>query len=185
MSHRQTGRLVGALFLTAFLFYGIGSALAPGPAGLTLMLLNSAGVAAIGALAFRLLRAPARRTALVYLLTRITEAVALAIGTLFLANGDAGANNTAYVTAMVALGIGSVTFCLALSGQHVVPRWFGLWGVVGYVLLAAGMLLEPVIPGAAVALAVPGGLFEMALGVLLLVRGWPARTPAAELSTAR
>jgi hypothetical protein len=179
VAHRQAGRLVGTLFLAAFLLYGLGSTLAPAPAGLTLMVLNSAAVAAIGVLAFLLLRASARRTALVYLAARIVEALALATGVLFLANGDAGANNTAYVTAMVALGIGSVPFCLALARQNVAPRWVGLWGAAGYVLLALGMLLEPALPGAAVALAVPGGLFEMTLGVLLLVRGWPAGEPAA------
>jgi hypothetical protein len=177
--HRQAGRLVGALFLAAFLFYGIGSALAPAPAGLTLMLLNSADVATIGVLAFLLLRTAARRTALVYLATRIVEALALAVGVLFLANGDTEANNAAYVAAMVALGIGSVPFCLALARQQVTPRWLGLWGAVAYPLLALGVLLEPVVPGAAVALAVPGGLFEVALGALLLVRGWPGSTPVA------
>lgn len=179
MPHPQAGRLVGALFLAAFLLYGLGSALAPAPAGLTLMLLNSAGVAAIGVLAFLLLRATDRRTARVYLATRIVEALALAAGVLFLANGDTGANNTAYVAAMVALGIGSVPFCLALARHGVAPRWVGLWGAAGYALLALGVLLEPLVPGAAVVLAVPGGLFEMALGVLLLVRGWPAGEPVA------
>lgn len=179
MPHRQAGRLVGALFLAAFLFYGIGSSLAPEPPGRALMLLNSAGVAGIGVLAFVLLRTAARRTALVYLATRVAEALALAIGVLFLANGDTAANNTAYVIAMVALGVGSVPFCLALARQRVTPRWLGLWGAAGYVLLALGVLLEPVVPGAAVVLAAPGGLFEVTLGVLLVVRGWPASAQVA------
>ncbi len=53
----------------------------------------------------------------------------LAIGVLFLARGDAGANDVAYMVAMV-------------------------------------------------------GLFEVTLGVLLLVRGWPAPAPATPPSAA-
>jgi hypothetical protein len=179
MSHRQAGRFAGALFLAVFLLYGMGSALAPQPAGITLMLLNSAGVAAIGVILFRLLRPAAPRTALLYVLTRITEAVLLAVGVVFLAGGNTSANNTVYVVAMVVLGVGSLPFCLALTTHNGIPRWFGVWGMAGYALLALGVVLEPVVPGAGVALAVPGGLFEVALGVLLLVRGWPADTSAS------
>ncbi|MFD2796094.1 DUF4386 domain-containing protein [Promicromonospora vindobonensis] len=184
MSHRQAGRLAGTLFLAVFLLYGVGSTLAPQPAGLTLMVLNSAGVATIGAIAFRLLRTAAPRTALVYVLARITEAVALAIGVLFLAGGNAEANQAAYVAAMVVLGVGSVPFCLALARHRVAPRWLSMWGVVGYVLLAVGVGLDSAVPGAGVALAVPGGLFELTLGVLLLVRGWPTRAPTVTPSVA-
>jgi hypothetical protein len=147
------------------------------------MVLNSAGVATIGAIAFRLLRTTAPRTALIYMLARITEAVTLAIGVLFLASGNADANDDAYVAAMVVLGVGSVPFCLALARHHVAPRWLGMWGAAGYVLLAVGVLLESAVPGAGVALAVPGGLFELTLGMLLLARGWPTFTPAVQPPT--
>jgi hypothetical protein len=41
MNHRTAGRIVGALFLAAFLFYGIGSALGASPVGIALIILNS------------------------------------------------------------------------------------------------------------------------------------------------
>ena len=49
-SGRTPGRVAGALFLAAFLLYGVGNALSNTWLGLTLMLANSAAVAAIGAL---------------------------------------------------------------------------------------------------------------------------------------
>ncbi|CAL9528838.1 hypothetical protein SUDANB121_04012 [Nocardiopsis dassonvillei] len=172
MSHRNAGRLAGALFLAAFLFYGGGSALADRPLGLGLMLLNSAAVATIGAAAFRALREAAPRTAWSYLTVRLLEAVLLALGTLFLAFGPAAGNDIVYGAAMLVLGVGSIPFCRALAAQRWAPRWFAGWGVLGYALLAAGAMLEFAVAGAGVLLAIPGGLFEIALGLLLLRRGF-------------
>ena len=56
MSNRTTGRFVGALFLAAFVCYGVGSALVDRPVGAALMLLNSVVVATIGALVFGIFR---------------------------------------------------------------------------------------------------------------------------------
>ena len=56
MSNRTTGRIVGALFLAAFVCYGVGSALVDRPVGAALMLLNSVVVATIGALVFGIFR---------------------------------------------------------------------------------------------------------------------------------
>jgi hypothetical protein len=70
MSNRTTGRLVGVLFLAAFLCYGVGSALADSPVGPALMLLNSVVVATIGVLVFGVFRRPHPRTSATYLITR-------------------------------------------------------------------------------------------------------------------
>lgn len=177
MAPRNTGRLVGVLFLAAFLLYGGGSALSDRPLGLGLMLLNSVAVATIGAATFRVLRAAIPRTAWSYLVVRALEAALLAVGTLFLASGSHAGNDLAYGAAMLTLGAGSIPFCLMLAAQHRVPRWFGGWGAIGYALLAVGSVLEFAVPGSGVLLAAPGGLFEVALGLLLIRRGFP--DPAA------
>ncbi|TDQ47207.1 DUF4386 family protein [Actinorugispora endophytica] len=174
MSHRAAGRLTGALFLAAFVFYGGGSALADRPVGIGLMLLNSVAVAAIGGLAFRALREPAPRTARLYLAVRAAEAVLLALGVALLGSGAAAANDIAYATAMFVLGAGSVPFCLALGRHRWVPGWFAWWGAAGYALLGLGAVVEFALPGAGIALAAPGGLFEVAFGLFLLGRGFPA-----------
>lgn len=105
-SLRTTGRLVGALFVSAFLLYGGGqylilsavgedvavpvnaSSLTLLCAGSVLLLLNSTAVITIGVLAFRVLRRDYRGIATLYLGTRGVEAVLLALapaGTLVLA----------------------------------------------------------------------------------------------------
>ena len=57
--------------------------------------------------------------------------------------------------------------------------------MVGYALLAAGAMLELVGLGLGQVLTIPGGLFEMALGITLLARGFPELAgppPEAEMS---
>ncbi|MFV2197847.1 DUF4386 family protein [Nocardiopsis sp. LOL_012] len=186
MSPRSTGRVAGALFLAAFVLYGGGGALSDRPVGLGLMLANSVAVALIGAALFRALRGSAPRVAWSYLSVRVVEAVLLALGVLFLASGEAAGNDIAYGIAMFALGAGSVPFFLVLAAQRRVPRWFAWWGAAGYAALAVGAVLEFAVAGAGVVLAVPGGLFEVAFGFLLLWRGLPgARTGAEEAAAER
>jgi hypothetical protein len=115
------------------------------------------------------------------------EAVLLAVGVLLISMGSAEGNSLAYQVAMLILGVGSVPFCLALLRDQFVPRWLAIWGMVGYAVLAAGALLELVGLAVGLVLAIPGGLFEVALGVILMVRGFPEpiRTaPTSQMSAA-
>jgi hypothetical protein len=106
MTTTRAGRVIGALFLSAFVLYGGGEFLVasttdnatPLPqnaaslgllsAGATLLLLNSLAVATIGTVAFHVLRRRHHRIAAIYLVTRSVEAGLLALaplGTLMLA----------------------------------------------------------------------------------------------------
>jgi len=214
MSIKTTGRVVGGLFLSGFVLYGGGSFLLasatdgapPLPenatslgqlsAGATLLLLNSAAVAAIGTLAFRVLRRPHHRTARTYLATRTTEAALLALaplGTLTLAfaarsgtstDTDSGIQSlartavenseSAYWLAMAILGVGSIFFCRALLRSALLPRFLAVWGMVGYGIFALGSALQLAGYGVGLALSAPGGLFEVAVGAFLLVKGFAA-----------
>jgi hypothetical protein len=174
------GRIVGVLFLAAFVCYGIGSALVDRPIGVGLMLLNSVVVAAIGALVFGVLRPRHGRTAAIYLLVRTLEAALLAAGVLLVVlMAWPQGNDIGYQLAMIILGIGSVPFCWVVLRERFLPGWLAVCGIVGYVLLAVGALLE--LGGVAVGLvfAIPGGLFEIALGLVLIARGF--RAPVATL----
>ena len=186
MSNLSTGRIVGALFLAAFVCYGAGSALIDSPIGVALVMLNSVVVATLGILVFRVLRHSHIRTAVTYLATRALEAVLLAVGAaLLILIGSVTANDLAYHAAMLALGVGSVPFCRALMQSQFVPGWLAVVGMVGYALLAAGAMLELVGLGLGLVLTIPGGLFEMALGITLLARGFPELAgppPEAEMS---
>jgi hypothetical protein len=181
MSSRTTGRAIGALFLLAFLAYGVGGALAGSasvPAGALLMLANSAVVAGIGVLAFPVLRQHSELTAHAYLVGRAVEAALLAVGVVFLLLPEPvpAGNHYSYQVAMMAVGAVGVLFCRVLLRARLVPRAVAVWGVVGYAVFLLGAVLEVLGYGVGVALSVPGGLFEIALGVLLIAKGFAAPT---------
>jgi len=175
------GRLVGALVLLAFVLYGGGSALVASGGSLSwwgaaLVLLNSAGVLAIGLVARPVLAGTHPRTSVAYLATRVVEGVLLAAGLALVLGDEPAAADGAYWVAMTVLGLGSVLFCRALLQAGLVPRPLAAWGVAGYAFLAAGGLLELTGRDVGLLLSAPGGLFEVALGVQLVARGF--RTPA-------
>lgn len=177
-------RTFGALVLAAFVLYGVGSAQPDQPIGLALVSLNSLAVTIVGLIGFRLLRSQHRRIGTGYLAARVAEAVLLAGGVGLVAfTESADADTTGYLLAMIALGLGSVPFCHVLGQGGWLPTWLARWGVVGYALLVAGALLE-LTTGRAVTLlfAVPGGLFELTLGLYLLWRGFghPGRVHASQ-----
>ena len=188
---RRTARIVGILFLAAFLAYGVGTAIATSIAGsadprgsdlllitgAALMLLNSAFVIGIGVLMFPILRAHNNDIAAGYLGTRIFEGVVLAIGVvslIVLTGSDAiNANAAFYSVAEAGLGIGSLFFCALLFRTGLVPRWLAVWGFIGYACFAAGNLLELFgVAGAGIVAAIPGGLFELTFGIWLIARGF-------------
>lgn len=216
MSQISTGRLVGALFLSAFVFYGVGALLVESvttqpdvlaavsnhplrlSGGAFLMLLNSVVVAAIGVLVYRVLGNRSPMTASTYLVARAFEATVLAAGVVFILmlvplaeNGNDGeslsvalvaGNGIAFQIAMLGLGIGSVVMCRALLVSQLVPRFLALWGVAGYAVFALGAVLELFGIGVGMLLAIPGGLFEVALGLTLWARGFanPADSTARD-----
>ncbi len=162
--------------------------------GVLLMLLNSVVVVTIGVAAYPVLRRHHPLAGWVYLLTRGLEATLLAVSSVLLLSlvplaheldetGDPSlaamariAQETSahsYWVAMLGLSLGSLWFCRALLHGRLVPRPLAAWGVAGYVLLATGSVLELLGHRVGVLLAAPGGLFEAALGVLLLVKGFP------------
>ena len=172
------GRCAGALFLLAFVFYGVGSALAGRLAGTALVALNSVLVAAIGVLVFRALRRLHPGTAWTYLGARGVEAFLLTAGVFLL---DSARADAAYQLAMLSLGLGSLPFCLGLNRLGWLPSWLAIWGFAGYTLLAAGAAAELMGAAVGLVLAIPGGLFEIVFGLLLLARGF-APSIAADLN---
>jgi hypothetical protein len=201
MSSRTIGRAVGALFLLAFVVYIAGGALidsgsSTAGAGALLMLVDSAVVLAIGVLVFPVLKPHDEVTAHAYLAGRAVEAVMLAVGVVFLLLLMPLGNHYSYQIAMMSVGTVGVLFCRVLFRARLVPRFLAVWGMVGYAVFLAGAALEVLGYGVGVALSVPGGLFEIALGVLLIAKGFPTNPvplshpaslahPAAQLSTGR
>lgn len=171
------GRVFGGIVLAAFLLYGIGSATADQPIGLVLVVVNSIAVAFAGFIGFRLVRAADHDVGLGYLAARLAEAGLLAGGILMAeVAGVGGADTNGYLLAMIALSVGSIPFCKTLGRRRRIPQPLATWGIFGYAALAMGALVELATGrSVAVVFAVPGGLFEFALGLRLIWRGFDRR----------
>jgi hypothetical protein len=180
--NRWEGRLFGGLVLSAFLLYGIGTALDNETVGLALVTVNSLAVAVVGLIGFRLLRTQNPRAGGVYLAARVAEAILLAGGLALHTLADvSGADNTGYLLGMIALGLGSLPFWRTVGREGLLSYRFALWGVAGYVLLATGAFLELATDRAVVvAFSIAGGLFELAVGIYLLRRGFGVARPRHE-----
>ena len=178
---------------------------APGQAtlGAGLVVLNSLSVVAIPLLLLPILRREHRGSAFAYLAGRLVEAVLLVVGmtalvrfielqqVVHVVRPDPATVEAArvaavkrsfvmYQSAMIALGMSSLFLCRVLFTSHLVPRWLPLWGFAGYAALALGALLELAGRRVGVALAIPGGVFELVLAIWLLAKGLrpPKTTPA-------
>lgn len=154
--------------------------------GCAMMLSNSVIVIAIGLLLRPALASANAKTASTYVTARVIEGLALAVGAFALMSlafsGDAlslshvtsakRVNFIGYQAGMLALGLGSFPFCLLLFTQKFVPGWLALWGLIGYAVFATGALLEFFGLPYGIALSVPGGLFELAFGFWLIIKGF-------------
>lgn len=165
-------KIIGCLFLLAFVLYGVGNALVTSSSdeltlwvGSVLIALNSVGVVVIAALLFPILKRYSGRVAMSYLTARAGEAALLFIGVF-----SAG-NTWAYQTAMLVLGVGSIGFCTVLYRARLVPKPLSVLGLVGYVSLAAGALCELWGLPIGLLMSIPGGIFELGFGLWLLLKG--------------
>lgn len=208
MSTKTIGRIIGALYLVAFVVYiaggelvTAGSASLPDVAshqrqiagGALLMLLNSVAVVLNGVIAFPVVRSRHEISAYGYLVSRTIEGVVLAVGILFLllliplaqqytSTGDSAlpalaqitkdANDYAYQIGMLAVCLAGLIFSRVLLRARLVPAFLAVWGLAGYAVFLAGTILEVLGFGAGLVLSIPGGLFEVALGVWLLAKGF-------------
>jgi len=169
--------------------------------GAFLMLLNTVVDVGKGVLFFPILESHGKRTALAYLSALIVQVVLLDIGVLCLlmlvplgkyAVDVAGANmawatalgslltesNTmAYQIGQATLGVGGVFMCSLLFRTRLLPQSLAAWGVIGYAIHVAGAIAEIFGVHISLVLLIPGGLFELALGFWLLIKGFELRHP--------
>lgn len=172
--------------------------------GALLWLLAVAGDAAHGVLLFPLLKRYHERIAVGYLAARIMDALFIAIMVIFIllqiplgnaylntASADGAALQTlgtlfthgqhvAYQIGMSTLGVAGLLLCYTLYKATLVPRWLAVWGLVGYAIILVGMVSEIMGSGLGLASSLPGGLWEVFMGVWLIVKGFNASAFAAE-----
>lgn len=151
-----------------------------------------------GVLMFPVLKPHSERMAIGYLAFRLVDAVFVAVMVLLLllqiplsseylktaANGAAylqalsavtvQGSQYAYAIGMSALGVSGLMLCYTLYKSKLVPRFFAIWGLVGYAVIFVGMLSEIMGSGLGLMSSLPGGLWEVSIGVWLIAKGFNA-----------
>ena len=157
--------------------------------GAMLMLADAVFVAVIGVLLYSVGRGFSNRVAIGYLITRNLEATGLAVGAIFvllpvtLAGQEVAqlptlsavavqGNAIAYRVAMIALGIGSVPFWYLAYRVRLVPRVLAALGMAGYAIFSTGYALDLLGLDVGLLAAIPGGIFEVAVALWLIVKGF-------------
>jgi hypothetical protein len=174
--------------------------------GAMLMLMAAAFDAAHGVLMLPVLKHHNERIAFGYLGARIVDAVLLAVGVVFLllqiplgreylnAVSDASslqalstlsiqAHLYAYEIGMIAVGLAGLLLCSMFYRATLVPRLVAVWGLAGYALLLSGSVLQVVGFDLRLIHTIPGGLWELFIGVWLIVKGFNASAHAFDAGT--
>ncbi len=169
--------------------------------GAVLWLIAVAGDAAHGVLMFPVLKPHSERMALGYLSARLIDATFIGVMILLILMQipvgieylNAGPADTSYLQAlsgvlthgnlyayeigMSAVGVAGLVLNAMFYRARLVPRALAVWGLVGYAVLLAGSVLQVLGLQLNSLHAIPGGLWEVFIGVWLIVKGF--NTPAA------
>ena len=162
-----------------------------------LWLMAAAWDAAHGVLMFPILKQHnSERIAVGYLGFRIMDGLLIAIMVLFVLVQipigseylNAGASDTSYLQAlstvfmqaqldayniaMTTLGISGLILCYSFYKSKLVPRLLAVWGLVGYATILCESVLEVLGVDLLTIHAIPGGLWEVFIGVWLIVKGF-------------
>jgi hypothetical protein len=163
--------------------------------------------AAHGILMLPVLKQHSERIAFGYLGSRIVDAVFLAVGILFLllqiplgreylsagASAASGlqalstlsiqASLYAYQISMIAVGLAGLMLCYTFYRAKLVPRPVAVWGLAGYATILCGSVLEVLGFDLRLIHTIPGGLWELFIGVWLIAKGFSASPVPSELIT--
>ena len=166
--------------------------------GAILWLMAVVGDTAHGVLMFPILKQHSERIAVGYLAARIVDAIFIAIMMLFILIQiplgseylKAAAPDTFYLQAlgtlftqaklyayeigMSTLGISGLLLCSTLYKAKLVPRWLAVWGLLGYAIILCGMVSAVMGSGLGDLSSLPGGLWEVFMGVWLIAKGFNA-----------
>jgi hypothetical protein len=164
--------------------------------GVVLWLIAVAGDAAHGILMFPVLKRFSERIAFGYFGARIMDAIFVGIMALLilfqipLANEylKAGAPEIvqamsavlmqaqlyAYHFGMLTVGVAGLMLCYLFYKTQLLPRFLGVWGLVGYAVILGGSVLEVLGFSLNSIHTIPGGLWELFIGVWLILKGFSA-----------
>jgi len=173
--------------------------------GVVLWLVTVVGDAAHGILMYPVLQRHSVRAAVGYLGARIMDATFIAVMTLMIlvhipigvefakSGSDASYFRSlsavltqgqlyAYEIAMITVGVAGLILCSVFYRATLIPRPLAIWGLVGYAILLGGSVLQILGFQLNSLNAIPGGLWEMFIGVWLIVKGF--NPPVSDAPTA-
>ena len=90
------------------------------------------------------------------------------------------ASQYAYQIGMSTLGLAGLMLCYTLYRAKLVPRPLAIWGLVGYAIIFCGMVSDIMGSGLGLASSIPGGLWEVFIGVWLIAKGFNANPSAQD-----
>lgn len=82
------------------------------------------------------------------------------------------ANLYAYHLGMIFVGLAGLMMCYMFYRVKLVPRFLAIWGLVGYATILCGSVLEVMGFNLHMIQTIPGGLWELFIGVWLIVKGF-------------
>jgi len=145
---------------------------------------------------FPVLKPHSERAAVGYLSARIIDATFIAVMALFIlvqiplgiAYLNAGSSDTSYLEAlsavlteanlyayefaMITVGVAGLILSSMFYRAQLVPRLLAVWGLIGYAVLLSGSVLQALGFNLSSIQAIPGGLWELFIGVWLIVKGF-------------
>jgi hypothetical protein len=164
--------------------------------GALLWLSTVAGDAAHGILMFPVLKPHSERGAVGYLGARIIDATFIAVMALLILIQipvgieylNAGSSDTSYLQAlstvltaanlyayefaMITVGVAGLILSFMFYRTQLVPRLLAIWGLIGYAILLLGSVLQVLGLNLNSIHAIPGGLWELFIGVWLIAKGF-------------
>ena len=187
-STKRIAVIVGLLFLVSTLTFMIGSNQirsflidvsqnkSPLFLGVILEIICGVAVVGIGVLMFPILKLFKKRLALGYVIFRIIECTIIIVGGIYLLSLLEFMWKYEMII-FVFTALGGLIFSYLLYLSKLVPRYLSGLGIIGYLMLFLGVLLDMfsifnINDGAGMLLYLPGGLFELFLPIWLFIKGF-------------
>ena len=187
-STKRIAVIVGLLFLVSTLTFMIGSNQirsflidvsqnkSPLFLGVILEIICGVAVVGIGVLMFPILKLFKKRLALGYVIFRIIECTIIIVGGIYLLSLLEFMWKYEMII-FVFTALGGLIFSYLLYLSELVPRYLSGLGIIGYLMLFIGVVLDMfsifnINDGAGMLLYLPGGLFELFLPIWLFIKGF-------------
>jgi len=198
-STKRIAVIVGLLFLVSTLTFMIGSNQirsflidvsqnkSPLFLGVILEIICGVAVVGIGVLMFPILKLFKKRLALGYVIFRIIECTIIIVGGIYLLSLLEFMWKYEMII-FVFTALGGLIFSYLLYLSKLVPRYLSGLGIIGYLMLFLGVVLDMfsffnINDGAGMLLYLPGGLFELFLPIWLFIKGFNSSAIASVYDT--